>query len=520
MKALLAAALLVLCASPSAEAQLASPGPLTHAHAQLEGMRSCTRCHELRQEGISPARCLSCHEPLARRLRARRGYHGRLTERDCGACHREHIGVDADIVRLDTASFQHDRTGFPLRGAHAAAGCRACHRAERVVAADVRSYAPTPGYLAETFLGLATSCAACHEAESPHEPAIDRQPCERCHGQADWRRVEGFDHARTEYPLTGAHARLECASCHRRGDRLQLADLPHAGCADCHRDPHAGRFGAGCAGCHQTTSWQRVPAAQVAARFDHARTRFPLRGAHARAACAACHERADARRAGIRISFRPGSGAATFPSPVATACGSCHTDYHGGQLGAGGAACERCHGEQAWLPVRFDAAAHQRETRFPLAGAHLAVPCSECHVRASPDSPPQLRWSDLDCRACHAADDPHRGMFGQQPCASCHTNGGFKGARFDHATLRAAECVSCHRDRDPHGDQFAGRDCSECHATASFRIESFDHERTRFPLAGAHARVTCARCHAREPGGQVRYRPLPVTCAGCHGAAP
>lgn len=513
------AALLLFLASP-AGAQLASPGPLTRAHAQLEGLRSCTRCHELRQEGISPALCLTCHTPLARRLRARRGFHGRLAEQNCAECHQEHIGANADIVRLDTASFRHEeRTGFPLRGAHADATCRACHRAERVVAADVRAYAPSPAFLAETFLGLATSCEGCHLRESPHEEAINRMPCERCHEERAWSNVERFDHDRSEYPLTGAHRTVGCEQCHERSGKLQLKGVAHASCSHCHRDPHAGRFGEGCAGCHQTTGWQRVPAAQVAARFDHARTRFPLRGAHATAKCEACHDRARARRPAIRIAFRAGSESATFPAPAVSGCGSCHVDFHQGQVRREGQACGACHGEGAWLPVRFDAARHQREARFPLIGAHLAVPCRECHLRAPPEAPPQLRWQDLDCRGCHGKDDPHRGIFGAQPCASCHTNGAFKGATFDHGTVRDRQCVACHQAVDPHGDQFAGRDCGACHLTTGFRIERFDHARTRFPLEGAHARSLCSACHPRDEAGLVRYRPLPVTCAGCHGVS-
>jgi hypothetical protein len=217
-------------------------------------------------------------------------------------------------------------------------------------------------------------------------------------------------------------------------------------------------------------------------------------------------------------------------------CGSCHTDFHQGQVRRAAEACERCHAEEAWLPVHFDAASHGRETRFPLADAHLAVPCGECHVRTSPEAPPQLQWHDLDCRACHASDDPHRGMFGARPCGSCHTGGVFKGVKFDHGTVATRECTSCHRDDSPHGDQFGGRslpaaagvpgepgrgrDCVECHVTTSFRIERFDHARTRFPLDGAHARAACSACHSREADGMVRYRPLPVTCAGCHGVAP
>ena len=56
--------LLVLATSLAASplhAQLISPGKLSAAHAELEGMRQCTQCHELGQRGASAQRCLGCH---------------------------------------------------------------------------------------------------------------------------------------------------------------------------------------------------------------------------------------------------------------------------------------------------------------------------------------------------------------------------------------------------------------------------------------------------------------------------
>lgn len=510
---------LLLAAPLPAAPQLASPGRLSRAHADLEGIRNCTRCHELRQPGISAARCLECHAPVQARIRAGGGYHGRLEERDCARCHQEHIGVAADIVRLDTAVFRHEATGWPLRGAHAGAGCRECHRPPLVTAPDVRAYAPSPAYLARTWLGVATTCNGCHGRESPHESAIDRKSCGECHTEQSWTELRTFDHARTAYPLSGAHRDVTCAGCHRRGDELRLLGVRHAECSDCHRDPHAGRLGSGCSGCHRTDGWGRVPAERVADRFDHARTAFPLRGAHARAACAACHDRARARRSGLRITFRQGTEHATFPRPVASACGSCHVDAHQGQLRGAAAACERCHGEAGWLPVRFDIARHQRETRFPLEGAHLAVPCGRCHT-PQPGGGARLRFPDLDCAACHREQDPHGSMFAGRTCASCHRGGAFRGIRFDHVGADARSCATCHDKDDPHGAQFRGRGCGECHVTTTFRIAGFDHARTRLPLTGAHASVPCAACHPRAADGVIRYRPIATDCASCHGRQP
>ena len=47
------------------------------------------------------------------------------------------------------------------------------------------------------------------------------------------------------------------------------------------------------------------------------------------------------------------------------------------------------------------------------------------------------------------------------------------------------------------------------------------HDRdSRYKLDGAHARLACATCHKPELRGGKRlvfYKPLPLTCAGCHG---
>jgi hypothetical protein len=508
--------LALLLNSGGLRAQIASPGPLTRAHAELEGLRSCTRCHELRQKGASAARCLECHAPLAERVARGVGYHGRLRGRDCGACHKEHIGLGADIVRLDTAAFGHDSTGFVLRGSHAQTACRACHRPEYVSDALVRSY-QEGRVLRRTFLGVARNCSGCHAEDSPHEAEVSRRGCEECHGESDWTDVAGFDHERTRYPLTGAHRSVDCGACHERQGKLRLRGIAFATCTDCHRDPHTGRFGARCVQCHGTGSWAEVAKGEVERRFDHARTGFVLREAHASLACAGCHERGRARRSGIRITFRAGDAGATYPRPQGSGCLACHVDFHAGAFRGAAAACDRCHGEGAWLPVRFGVTEHER-SRYALAGVHRVVPCVACHVRAAGGGPPRMRWAELDCRGCHADDDPHQGRFGNRPCGSCHADGTFTLGAFDHAGLERGECRSCHRADDPHRGQFGERACAECHGTGSWRIERYEHE--AFVLDGAHASLGCAACHAPGADGVRQFRSVPKTCSGCHGGVP
>jgi hypothetical protein len=74
---------------------------------------------------------------------------------------------------------------------------------------------------------------------------------------------------------------------------------------------------------------------------------------------------------------------------------------------------------------------------------------------------------------------------------------------------------------DPHQRQFGERGCEQCHDTRSFRIAAFDHSRTRYPLDGAHIRVSCAACHRTESAADgkrfTRYLPLRSECSACHG---
>ncbi len=215
-RALILVALAAMAPLP-ARSQILSPGKLSAPHAQLEGLRKCTSCHELRKPGISPALCLECHEPLRQRLDRGEGYHASLNEEDCATCHKEHFGRDFALVRLDTASFPHEDAGFALDGGHVELECGDCHAPERIVDAAVRRFRPDPTALARTFLGLPNTCAACHEDDDPHAGEFSDRACTACHDTGSWEDAPGFDHDRARYRLTGRHRALDCSSCHEPG---------------------------------------------------------------------------------------------------------------------------------------------------------------------------------------------------------------------------------------------------------------------------------------------------------------
>lgn len=477
-------------------AQLISPGELSEAHAELEGIRSCTSCHQLRSKGIDAALCLDCHEPLRSRIDAGKGFHvaERATD-DCGRCHKEHFGRDFSLVRFDADGFDHAKVGWTPEGAHAALDCRECHAPPFVRSAEVRVFKGRYGALGRTYLGLDTACRSCHERDDPHRDQFADRACDACHGQAVWEDPPGFDHAVSRFPLTGAHVRAACEGCHpsmangatvvvaasrpTRGD-LRFTGIGFRECTSCHEDEHDGAMGPACAACHVTADWHRVGEEALRDRFDHS-AKFRLEGAHADLECAVCHGRPARATDDVRIAYQAGTESRAYPSPASDGCLSCHLDEHDGEFSElpGGGDCDGCHGQDVWYPARYDVRRHNAESRFRLEGAHLATPCMACHPEHSVDGEPRFRiGGDRSCADCHAPDDPHRG-------------------------------------------QFAGRPCEDCHAGPTFRIASFDHDRTRYSLDGKHRDLACAQCHVKEPapGGaeMTRYRPLGTECTDCHG---
>lgn len=468
-----------LAGARPAEAQLISPGELSSAHADLEGVRNCTGCHELRRRGIQPERCLSCHRPLAGRIVLRAGLHAGV-EGGCADCHKEHLGREADIVRFDPEGFAHEtRTGFALEGAHAEVACRDCHAQGLIVEADTRIFKREHGALDRTWLGLATECGRCHLRTDPHDRQFDGRACTDCHSQTRWEPAERFDHDRARFRLVGAHRNAKCAACHTGGGTtpVRYRPLAFAACTSCHEDEHDGAMGPSCTDCHGTDTWDRIDRGRFENGFDHDATGHSLRGAHAGLDCAFCHD-PELERPGIALTFASGTRGRAYPRPVVESCRSCHADYHEGALAEapGGPACTGCHTEGAWLPSTFDLFRHG-ETGFALEGAHLAASCTACHVPAV-DGHWRFRIEETSCAGCHAEDEPH-------------------------------------------GGQFAGRACTDCHTTETFAIASFDHADTSYALEGAHADVDCAGCHREErtAAGRVfvRYAPLSTDCASCHG---
>jgi hypothetical protein len=574
--------LLLAAIVPPARAQF-SPGPLSNAHAELEGTTKCLKCHGLKNGGDMSGQCLACHKGIARLVAERRGIHGREDRKACTTCHVEHLGRDAGLIdraKLAPETFDHTGTGWPLIGKHREQKCEACHKRDNQEL-DLLGLEPKPES-AHLFIGLKQDCASCHK--DPHEGRLGTN-CADCHRETSFRDVarDRFAHERTKFPLRGAHAKVECAKCH---DPIAAwgKKPPFAACSGCHEDAHAGQAllsgeRVDCSACHSEVEFAN-------STFDRARhraTQFPLEGKHAAVACAKCHPKRPTEIAPARL----GSAGVWIRRPFAR-CEDCHADAHAGQFAARAdkGECKACHTVGGWKPALWGVEQHQA-TAFPLVGRHIQVACKDCHAPAPPGGSRAIattaaagtagmlfKLGASTCLTCHV--DPHDGKYataeaagGKRACAGCHDLERFRPSLVDDrehgrynypldGAHRAVACVGCHRDlgrpglkstligraavaeritferrhqdcvechTDAHDGQLRGP-CSRCHGTDAFRPASaFVHDRdASFTLAGAHSKVACERCHPTtvDAAGKrhVTYRPVPIACAKCHADNP
>ena len=348
-------------------------------------------------KGILFADCAPCHkDPHAGRFQ--------------GACSSCHSTSGFQVV--DKRRFDHDRTRFALKGRHADVDCAKCH--------DPR----TAGGKKPPF----AHCTSCHQDAHKGQATLAGRAadCLSCHDERGWKpsTFTAAAHAATRYPLEGAHGKADCSKCHTRssaanavatlGASRVLMHPPGGQCADCHADPHQGRFASkgarpqkdGCRTCHSLQAF--IPSSLDMQSHTRAGYGFALEGAHRAIPCMACHSELKAPRAAS--SLRGAAVRALFVAEAPATCADCHKSPHGDQFarrkktadGLPGDACEACHGVDSFEPAgRFQ---HDRDTEFHLGGAHSKVACEGCH-RPARDSDKQARviyhLAPKRCEECH-----------------------------------------------------------------------------------------------------------------------
>jgi hypothetical protein len=458
------------------------PGQVIEGHAKWE--EDCTKCHKRFDKAAQQTLCQDCHKDIRVDVEQKRGSHGRFKEqRDCKECHTEHKGRKENIAPITELTFDHERTDFPLKGAHAdtkKVECKACHKPKT-------KYREAP-----------SDCYSCHKKDDKHKGKLG-SACVDCHTDRNWKEVR-FDHDKTRYKLRNKHVEVPCIGCHAN-DRYKETPM---GCYSCHKkdDKHRGQEGTRCEECHDDRSWKKSP-------FDHNKSRFPLMGKHEKVECKKCH---------LTPAFKD----------APTDCFSCHKkdDKHKGTYGE---KCETCHGASDWKTITFD---HDLHSQYPLRGRHIVTKCESCHKGHL-----YKEKTPADCHACHKKDDKHKGHFAEK-CERCHTERDWKVSLFEHdhdtayllrGKHRTAKCESCHtgylyKDKTPAAcftchkkdDKHKGRfteKCERCHTERDWKVSLFEHDHdTMYPLQGKHRITSCESCHK----GQLYQDKTPTACYSCH----
>ena len=346
---------------------------LTGQHASV----TCRACHTSLVFSDAGTECKSCHTDV----------HQNTLGPDCARCHTPTTWLIPNATEI------HQRTRFPLIGAHQNLDCSSCHS----------------GYSRMYFPPISVACISCHSTQyyattSPnHIQAGFSTQCQDCHNVSGmvWA-AANFDHSKTGFLLTAGHLNLQCAQCHASG----YTNTPST-CISCHQANYQSTtnpshtslaLSTDCSSCHTTNpGWKP-------ATFSVHSSYYVIAGAHVSLSCDQCHN-------------------GNYNTAPAT-CYGCHkNDYDATNNPAHAAAgfptdCAQCHSQTAWTPSTFD-----HTSFFPLTSSHN-VSCSTCHINSS-------NFAQFSCTAaCHsqAETDSHHTdvanyVYSPTSCYSCHANG-------------------------------------------------------------------------------------------------
>jgi hypothetical protein len=438
-----------------------------------------------------------------------------------GGTHSPHGNLNIPCQNCHTANawrpiravpeFDHNQTRYPLRGMHQSVACAQCH-------------------VKPVFSNVGQRCQDCHA--DIHKRQLGAN-CEQCHTVRGWQvSVQQIQQHNNRFPLTGAHAAVDCDSCHKGGATSNFQTMSTS-CASCHfndfqatRNPNhvTAKFPTACDTCHTADNW-------LNAKFDHAVVGFPLSGGHAvpPRQCADCH---------VNNSY----------NLTSTACITCHLKDFQRTTNPNHAAanfpsnCAQCHTTMAWTPATFD----HSMVNFVLTGAHTVPPrqCSDCHVNNN------YKLTSTACVSCHlkdfqSANNPNHVAGGfAQTCDTCHNTSTWIPATFDHSrsgfpltgahtvpprqctdchvnnnySITSTACISCHQNDyntalSPVPHSGFPTTCQQCHDTVAWTHGKFDHSTTGFPLTGMHTVPPrqCTDCHVNN-----NYNLTSTACVTCH----
>lgn len=170
-----------------------------------------------------------------------RSPHGDRLRILCQECHTTHGWKPIRSI----PEFKHSQTRFPLRGRHAVVQCADCH----------------------TDLDFSNTPVKCQDCHADLHRRKNGAECELCHNPNGWQvSIHNINQHQDRFPLVGAHAVVDCYSCHKVGavgqfNRFGLSTE----CISCHRDAFrkatapnhvANGFSTECRQCHLSMdSW-------------------------------------------------------------------------------------------------------------------------------------------------------------------------------------------------------------------------------------------------------------------------
>lgn len=537
--------------------KLLSPGPLAIYHKSIE-QNGCLKCHDP-GKGISDNKCLVCHTEIKKYKKNKKGFHG-STNKKCIECHSDHKGRNYYSTEVNKENFNHNQTGYILKGQHKNLKCLDCHTRTRekklLKKSDTR------------YFGEKNNCINCHKKDDIHffQGEYASKSCEMCHNQDSWKKVTNFSHKK--FNLLGNHQKLSCTKCHApnglESAKYSWPDLAEKKCMSCHGSAHTGGQGMGvndkeCTKCHNQKSFKIE-------NFNHGLiTGLELRGKHAKIDCTQCHiQTKDTLKIGKKDYKWRG---------LERDCLTCHKDYHlfGNQLMGKNKSlrnCKICHFEENFKETTFN---HNIQTMFPLRGQHQKLKCNDCHkVNKNNSSNRIYQWPELkekSCQTCHK--NPHLNspnkIYTDKKCSGCHNPTSWKMANletkdFDHNRDTRFEltgkhkkvtcdkchevngqqkyifdngekgfCISCHPNihRKQFSNKFRDSSCLLCHTTENFtKRKTFDHDRTDYKLLYKHNFTACEKCHIETkntiPGTNKKRRKFLFpeikrkNCNACH----
>ncbi len=129
------------------------------------------------------------------------------------ACESCHTASAWKPIRVKP-DFDHNKTTYPLRGLHSGVSCEECH-------------------VSPLFANTGIHCQDCHA--DIHRRRNGAQ-CDSCHRVSGWQvLIQSINEHQDRFPLIGAHAAVDCYSCHKAG---AIGEFNRQGlsteCVSCH----------------------------------------------------------------------------------------------------------------------------------------------------------------------------------------------------------------------------------------------------------------------------------------------